>query len=67
VKDLLRGRIHEFLAEKVSAGLNRKTVRRILANIHSILEHAKHDEIIGSNPASGPAEFAVLTQSMEEQ
>ena len=67
VRDLERGRIHELLADKVASGLNRKTVRRILANIHSILEHAKHDGVIASNPASGLAKFAGLTQTREEQ
>ena len=66
VRALERGRVHELLAAKVRGGLHKKTARRILAILHSMLEHAKHDGVIAANPLSGLAKFAGLTQTKDE-
>jgi integrase len=66
VRSVERGRVHQLLSEKAASGLHKKTARRILANLHSILEHAKHDDVIPANPLSGLAKFAGLTETRDE-
>src|SRR5215210_3789165 len=52
VRDLDRGRIKLFLAEKLNAGLEKRTVRNIQSVLRALLNAAIEDGLIASNPAA---------------
>ena len=52
VRDLERGRIKLFLTEKLSAGLEKRTVRNVQAAFRAMLNAAVEDGLIVTNPAA---------------
>jgi integrase len=52
VRDLDRGRIKAFLTDKLSEGLQKRTVRNIQAVLRALLNAAIEDGLIASNPAA---------------
>lgn len=63
VRDVDRGRIKLFLAEKLSAGLEKRTVRNILSVLRSMLNHAIEDGVIATNHAARLGRVLKLTVS----
>ncbi len=63
VRDLDRGRIKLFLTEKLSAGLEKRTVRNIQAVFRAMLNAAMEDGLISSNPAAKLGRVLKLTVS----
>ena len=52
VRRLQRSQIKRWLADLLRRGLDRDTVRIAYSALHTMLNHAVEDELIGSNPAS---------------
>jgi integrase len=63
VRDLDRGRIKLFLAEKLNAGLEKRTVRNIQSVMRTMLNHAIEDGVIATNPAARLGRILKLTVS----
>jgi integrase len=63
VRDLHRGHIKLFLAEKRNTGLEKRTVQNIQSVLRTILNHAIEDQLIVANPAAKLAEALKLTVS----
>jgi len=63
VRDLDRGRIKLFLAEKLHAGLEKRTVRNIQSVLRTMLNAAIEDGLIASNPAAKLGRVLKLTVS----
>ena len=61
VRDLDRGRIKLFLTEKLSAGLEKRTVRNIQAAFRAMLNAAIEDGVIIANPAAKLGRVLKLT------
>src|SRR5437867_10004435 len=67
VRQLQKGRIKAFLAEKLSAGLSRKTVRIIHATLRGMLNAAVDDGVILANPAERIGRHLRLTTSQNDR
>lgn len=52
VRSLQRSQIKRWLADLLRRGLDRDTVRIAYSALHTMLNHAVEDELIGGNPAS---------------
>jgi integrase len=63
VRDMDRGHIKLFLAEKRNTGLEKRTVQNIQSVLRTILNHAIEDQVIATNPAAKLAEALKLTVS----
>ena len=63
VRDLDRGRIKLFLADKLNTGLDKHTVRNIQAVLRTLLNAAIEDGLIASNPAAKLGRVLKLTVS----
>lgn len=63
MRDLDRGRIKLFLAEKLNGGLHKHTVRNIQAVLRTMLNAAIEDGLIASNPAAKLGRVLKLTVS----
>ena len=63
VRDLDRGRIKMFLAEKLHAGLEKRTVRNIQSVLRTLLNAAIEDNLIAANPAAKLGRVLKLTVS----
>lgn len=63
VRDLNRGHIKLFLAEKRNTGLEKRTVQNIQSVLRAILNHAIEDQVIAANPAAKLAKALKLTVS----
>ena len=63
VRDLDRGRIKLFLAEKLTGGLEKRTVRNIQAVLRALLNAAMEDGLIATNPAANLGRALKLTIS----
>jgi integrase len=63
VRDLDRGHINLFLAEKRNSGLAKRTVQNIQPVLRTILNPAIEDQLIAANPAAKLAEALKLTVS----
>ncbi len=63
VRDLDRGRIKLLLADKLSAGLQKRTVRNIQSVLRTMLNAAIEDGLIASNPAAQLGRVLKLTVS----
>ncbi len=63
VRDLDRGRIKQFLTEKLNAELERRTVRNIQSVLRTMLNHAIEDGVIATNPAARLGRTLKLTVS----
>jgi integrase len=53
LQDITRGKIKNFLLDKINQGLATDTVKHIRSVISGVLDSALDDEIINSNPALG--------------
>jgi integrase len=58
-----RGRIKLFLAEKLEAGLDKRTVRNIQAVLRTMLNAAIEDGLVAANPAAKLGRVLKLTVS----
>jgi integrase len=63
VRDMDRGRIKLFLADKLNAGLQKHTVRNIQAVLRTLLNAAIDDGLLASNPATKLGRTTKLTVS----
>ncbi len=63
VRELDRGRIKLFLAEKRNAGLEKRTVQNLQSVLRTILNHAIEDQLIVANPAAKLGKALKLTVS----
>ena len=63
VRDLDRGRIKLFLADKLHAGLEQRTVRNIQSVLRTMLNHAIEDGVIATNAAARLGRVLKLTVS----
>ena len=63
VRDLDRGRIKLFLADKLEAGLEKRTVRNIQAVLRVMLNAAIEDGLVATNPAAKLGRVLKLTTS----
>jgi len=63
VRNLDRGQIKLFLTEKLSAGLEKRTVRNIQAVLRAMLNSAIEDGVIALNPAAKLGRVLKLTVS----
>ena len=63
VRDMDRGRIKLFLAEKLNAGLEKRTVRNLQSVLRAMLNAAIEDGVIASNPAAKLGRVLKLTVS----
>ena len=63
VRDLDRGRIKLFLADKLVMGLEKRTVRNIQAVLRALLNAAMEDGLIATNPAANLGRVLKLTIS----
>ena len=53
MQDITRGKIKNFLLDKINNGLAPDTIKHIRSVISSVMESALDDEVIQSNPALG--------------
>jgi len=63
VRDMDRGRIKLFLTDRLSAGLQKRTVRNIQSVLRTMLNAAREDGLIASNPAANLGRALKLTVS----
>jgi integrase len=63
VRQIQRGRIHEWLAERITAGYARESARIMQATLRAMLNAAIDDAVMVANPANGLARKLKLSMT----